>query len=153
MELYRNANQSLHPSEIKVKLMRRLTFIACSFLLLLFVSCQENEVKEKGAGEYLLPAITALQHNDFDTYLSYTDMVDDLDSVQYNLLFTLFCQHQDKQLAERGSVTKVRIVDTKYQCDSVATVFYKLIYSNKTEEISSQKMVKDGDTWKIRIRN
>lgn len=128
-------------------------FIAQTFLLLLFVSCHENEIKEKGAGEYLLPAITALQQNDFDTYLSYTDVADNIDSVQYNLLFTLFCQHQDKQLAERGSVAKVEIVDTKYQSDSVTTVFYKLVYSNKSEEISSQKMVKVGDTWKIRIRN
>lgn len=131
-----------------------MLLFAFSALLLSLASCHEEEKQEEdGAGTSLMTALHALQVRDYDTYLSHTLITGEDSSVEYGLMKNLLCVHQDQQILEKGSVAEMSVINSEYQNDTVCTVFYKFVYSDKSVEEYSQKMRKVGEEWKICSRN
>lgn len=81
------------------------------------------------------------------------DFSDSADSLQYVIVLHALTQHQDRKEQLQGSVVRTDMVDAQMLGDTVCTVFYQLIYADSTAELSSQKMVKRGGEWKLRLRN
>ncbi|MBQ9641732.1 MAG: hypothetical protein IJV06_09275 [Bacteroidaceae bacterium] len=129
----------------------------CIFLpLLLLLSACWGGKKESPADEakaVLVEALSALQVGNVDGYVQHVDFGGDMDSLQHSVLSALLRQHLDQRTQQRGALTGIEALDGKMRGDTVCTVFYQLTFADSTVEVASQKMVKVGSVWKIRVRN
>lgn len=117
-------------------------------------SCHEAMVEPTDAPKAALKAaLDALHSDDLDTYLQSVDFSTEMDSLQLVCMKAVLSQHAEEQAAEGVSVQKVEMVDAVMESDSVCTVYYQQSYSGGASDVLSQKMVRQGDTWKIRLRN
>lgn len=131
----------------------------CYYLLLGLVllglsSCWgDKRLPEDQAKAVLKESLTALQRHDVDTYINNVDFGTDMDSLQEAFMRHVLEQHQDRQDQLRGAVQGIEMIDAEMQGDSVCLVFYQLMFPDSTVEVASQKMVRVGEKWKIRVRN
>lgn len=130
-----------------------LCFVA---LLALLASCRGQEVEvDSGqqAKQALVDAITALNSHDYEAYYHALDFGCEIDSVQQTVILRTLIQHQSWQDQRKGQVADIRAVNADMICDSVLMVYYQLTFADSTQVVSSQKMVRHGGTWKLRVRN
>lgn len=117
-----------------------------------FSSCRELTSEEK-AKETLREALEALNQNDHDAYLQCVDFGTVMDSVQEAVMRDVLRQHLEWRRKERPSVVSIDMVDAKMHGDTICTVYYQYTFADSTKEVASQKMVRYGEDWKIRLRN
>lgn len=98
-------------------------------------------------------ALEALNQEDYDTYLKHVDFGAEMDSAQEASMRDALKQHLEWQRSEYASVMSIDIVDAKMRGDSICTVYYQYTFADGKKEVSSQKMVRQGEVWKIRLRN
>lgn len=120
-----------------------------SFLLCL-LSCQDPAREPEGA---LQMALEALNREDYDTYLQHVDFGVEMDSAQEAFMRDALKQHLEWQRSKYAAVVGIDIVDAKMRGDSICTVYYQYTFADGKKEVSSQKMVRQGEVWKIRLRN
>lgn len=99
----------------------------------------------------LYEALKLLNSHDYDAYLDYVDV--DSDSTHIEILKQILNQHQTKQEQEKGELTDINVLSAKLTNDTVCTVFYQLLFSDGAKNVSSQKLVKVNDKWKVKLRN
>ncbi len=118
--------------------------------LLCLVSCEE---KEREPEVVLKNALEALNREDYDAYLQRVDWGVEMDSTQTLYMKQALRQHVGWRRSERAAVVAIDVQDVKMQGDSVCTVYYQYTFADGTNEVSSQKMVRYGEDWKLRLRN
>ena len=118
--------------------------------LLCMVSCEE---KEREPEVVLKNALEALNREDYDAYLQRVDWGVEMDSTQTLYMKQALRQHVGWRRSERAAVVSIDVQDVKMQGDSVCTVYYQYTFADGTNEVSSQKMVRYGEDWKLRLRN
>ena len=118
--------------------------------LLCLVSCEE---KEREPEVVLKNALEALNREDYDAYLQRVDWGVEMDSTQMLYMKQALRQHVGWRRSERAAVVAIDVQDVKMQGDSVCTVYYQYTFADGTNEVSSQKMVRYGEDWKLRLRN
>ncbi len=118
--------------------------------LLCLVSCEE---KEREPEVVLKNALEALNREDYDAYLQRVDWSVEMDSTQTLYMKQALRQHVGWRRSERAAVVSIDVQDVKMQSDSVCTVYYQYTFADGTNEVSSQKMVRYGEDWKLRLRN
>ena len=118
--------------------------------LLCLVSCEE---KEREPEVVLRNALEALNREDYDAYLQRVDWGVEMDSTQTLYMKQALRQHVGWRRSERAVVVAIDVQDVKMQGDSVCTVYYQYTFADGTNEVSSQKMVRYGEDWKLRLRN
>jgi hypothetical protein len=118
--------------------------------LLCLVSCEE---KEREPEVVLKNALEALNREDYDAYLQRVDWGVEMDSTQTLYMKQALRQHVGWRRSERAAVVSIDVQDVKMQGDSVCTVYYQYTFADGTNEVSSQKMVRYGEDWKLRLRN
>ncbi|MBQ6965959.1 MAG: hypothetical protein IJP82_09790 [Bacteroidaceae bacterium] len=138
----------MYHSPLAMRCARYLLVIGLSCL----VSCQEKTFEE-AAKETLKGALEALNRDDYDAYLQYVDFGTEMDSAQEVFMRNVLKQHLGWQRAERAAVVSIDMIDAQMQSDSVYTVYYQYTFADSTKEVASQKMVRHGEKWKIRLRN
>lgn len=116
------------------------------------MACRELTPRE-AAQETLKEALEALNRDDHDAYLSHVDFGAEMDSVQTAYMKDLWRQHLGWQREERAAVVSLDMIDAKLYGDSICIVYYQYTYADGTQEVGSQKMVRHGEEWKIRLRN
>lgn len=128
--------------------------IFCSLLLLFVTACQSGpQSPEEAAKVVLEEALEALQTGNFDCYFEHADFGVTLDSLQIESLKNVLRQHQEWKRTECAEVLAVEVIDVHLLNDSVCTAHYQYVFADSTKEVVSQKMVRRGEDWKIRIRN
>ncbi|MBQ9362693.1 MAG: DUF4878 domain-containing protein [Bacteroidaceae bacterium] len=126
----------------------------CIVLLLALSACWgKKDLPEDKAKAVLKEALSTLQSGNVDGYMRYVDFGSEMDSVQLAVMQCLLKQHLDRQTQRKGTVVSIETVDAQLVGDSVCTVFCQLAFADSTVEVVSQKMVRVGETWKIRLRN
>ena len=113
-------------------------------------SCEE---KEREPEIVLMKALEALNHEDYDAYLQRVDFGTGMDSVQTSYMKEALRQHLGWRRSERAAVMSIDILEKVMEEDSVCTVYYQYTFADDTKESGSQKMVRHGETWKLRLRN
>lgn len=132
----------------------RLHVVACGFLLMFLAACHGAiHGPEDAPKEALQGALDALHEEDYDAYLQYVDWGMEMDSVQQSYMKMLLRQHQDWKRTERTAIVSIDVIDGKMNADSICTVYYQYTFADSTHEVVSQKMVRRGKDWKIRLRN
>ena len=126
----------------------------CIVLLLALSACWgKEELPEDKAKAALKEALSTLQSGNVDGSMQYVDFGSEMDSVQLAVMQCLLKQHLDRQAQLKGTIVSIETVDAQLLGDSVCTVFCQLAFSDSTVEVVSQKMVRVGESWKIRLRN
>lgn len=131
-------------------------FLYIIAMLVLLSSCRgqdEGLDSEQIAMQTLVDALTAINSHDYEAYFNTLDLGTDIDSIQQEVIMRTIIQHQDWQDKRKGAVADIKSVNADIICDSVFIVYYQLTFSDSTCEVSSQKMVRHGDIWKLRVRN
>lgn len=124
--------------------------------LVLLTSCwmlQKEVNNEEQARQALLDALTAINSHDFESYYNSLDFGTEFDSVQKQVVLSTIMQHQDWQDKRKGLVADISTISLDLVSDSVCIIFYQLTFSDSTKEVSSQKMVRCDEKWKLRMRN
>lgn len=119
----------------------------------LLVSCVEPIEPNESPQIVLVDALESLSLHNFEKFVDNVDFGDSEDTIQRKLFIDILRQHQERVDLVKGTVDSCIAVDVKFFSDSVATVYYKLVFSNGNSELSSQKMIYVDNKWKIRIRN
>ena len=119
-------------------------------LVLCLVSCEE---KEREPEVVLKNALEALNREDYDAYLQRVDWGVEMDSTQVLYMKQALRQHLGWRRSERAAVVAIDVQDVKMQGDSICMVYYQYTFADGTNEVSSQKMVRYGEDWKLRLRN
>ena len=128
----------------------KLILIVGLVLVMCLVSCEE---KEREPEVVLKNALEALNREDYDAYLQRVDWGVEMDSTQTRYMKQALRQHVGWRRSERAAVVSIDVQDVKMQGDSVCTVYYQYTFADGTNEVSSQKMVRYGEDWKLRLRN
>ena len=128
----------------------KLRIILILGLMLSLWSCEE---KEREPEIVLMKALEALNQEDYDAYLHRVDFGTEMDSVQTSYMKEALRQHLGWRRSERAAVMSIDILEKVMEEDSVCTVYYQYTFVDDTKEAGSQKMVRHGETWKIRLRN
>ena len=108
---------------------------------------------EDAPKEVLRFALEALNRGDYDTYMSYVDYGVEMDSVQAVVMRDALRQHISWRKARKPLVASIDIVDAEMERDTICKVFYRYVYSDGTNEVAVQKMVRVGGQWMLRARN
>jgi hypothetical protein len=119
----------------------------------LLASCVEPIKPDESPQIVLVDALEALSLHNYEKFVDKVDFGNSGDTIQRNLFVDILKQHQERSDFVKGTVDSCIAVDVKFISDSVATVYYKLVFSNGNSELSSQKMIYVDNKWKIRIRN
>ncbi|MBR1667086.1 MAG: DUF4878 domain-containing protein [Bacteroidaceae bacterium] len=130
---------------------RKCFFILCVSLMVLS-SCRELTAEE-AAKETLKEAMEALNREDYDAYLQHVDFGAEMDSAQEAFMRDALRQHLGWQRNERAALVAIDMIDAKMHGDTICTVYCQYTFADSTKEVASQKMVKNGETWKMRLRN
>lgn len=128
----------------------KVLLAVCVAGLLCLTSCREEP---SGPGVALREALEALNRADYDAYLQCVDFGVDMDSARTASMRSVLKQHLAWRQQERPAVADIRVVDTRMQGDTVCFVYYQYVFADSTREVAVQKMVQDGDRWKLRLRN
>ena len=127
----------------------------CPILLLCVMtlcSCSNNEVSAHDAPKVALEqALDSLFAHRYNAYIDAVDFA----GVPFKrkLMTDILQQHVEGIEQEKGVIMDCRADSVLFQNDSVATVYYKLMYSTGVSEMHSQKMNMVNGDWKIRIRD
>lgn len=143
-----------------ILLMKRLRETALFSILLIasmamLLSCSENK---KTVDATIAPrkameeALNAFYSNDFDTYVSLIDYGADLDSVERQVVLNVMSQYHERQAAKKGGVTKFEVLSADMPCDSLATVYFDLVFGNDSVEMCSEHLILRDGQWKIKVR-
>lgn len=123
-------------------------------VLILTTGCKEEVTDPLAAPKQALEeALLKLYEHDYNSYIHSIDIGTEMDTVHVELMQNVYAQYQERIEATKGKPVSVKAIDAKMSNDSVCTVFYQITYADSTKEVSSQKMLLIGGTWKIRIRN
>lgn len=124
------------------------------FLLFLACACREETVNPvDSAKKVLAEALDSLYSHNYGKYVSSVDFGEDMSREQQKVLLYVLRQHQERQDTLKGYVSSCEIIDAKQESDSVITLYYEIKFADGLSEVNSQKMVRVGDVWKIRVRN
>ena len=119
----------------------------------LFVGCGGERTPQEEVKESFMGAMDALNNRRFDEYIDCVDFGCELDSIQKDVFVKTYSQYLERVQHYKGSLQKLEVVDVAFSSDSVCDVYYETLYSDSIAEQHSQKMVRIGDTWKIKARN
>ena len=143
-----------------ILLMKRLRETALFGILLIasmamLSSCSENK---KTVDATIAPrkameeALNAFYSNDFETYVSLIDYGADLDSVERQVVLNVMSQYHERQAAKKGGVTKFEVLSADMPSDSLATVYFDLVFGNDSVEMCSEHLILRDGQWKIKVR-
>ncbi|MBR3619553.1 MAG: hypothetical protein IKN44_07380 [Bacteroidaceae bacterium] len=121
-------------------------------LALCFTACREKTPEEE-AQMTLKEALEALNKDDHEAYLKYVDMGEEMDPAKTAYMKDVLRQHLGWRRSERAAVVAIDMIDAQMESDSICTVYYQYTFSDGTNEVGAQKMVRYGEAWKIRLRN
>ncbi|MCM1313435.1 MAG: hypothetical protein NC206_07790 [Bacteroides sp.] len=127
--------------------------ISC-ILFFLVCACREKVVDPvASAKSTLAEALDSLHSHHYGKFMSSVDFGEDMSEEQRNILFDVLRQHQERQDSLKGYISSCEIVDVDVESDSVITLYYSVMFADGNSEVNSQKMVRIGNVWKIRVRN
>lgn len=130
----------------------RLKGLWIAMLALCLVACHEKTTEE-AVKESLKVAMEALERGDYDGYLQHVDFDGPMDSLQCAFMKDALRQHQEWKRTERPAVVSVNVIDVQLKGDSICTAYCQYAFADSTKEVVSHKMVRQGEEWKIRLRN
>lgn len=132
--------------------MKNIIFLC--FLLFLVCACREVAVDPVDSAKMVLAeALDSLHSHNYGKYVSSVDFGEDMSREQQKVMLYVLRQHQERQDTLKGCVSSCEIVDAKQESDSVITLYYEMKFADGVSEVNSQKMVRVGNVWKIRVRN
>lgn len=135
--------------------MKKILFIFGLFLVFL-CSCSEEEqnvVDETDAQAVLKAALESYYADDLDGYLKYSDFDAELDSVQIYFISKALNQRLSLIKRDKKGVIQVEPTTNVEQNDSILNIYYNITYGDNSTESFMQKMQKQGDCWRLRLRN
>lgn len=143
-----------------ILLMKRLRETALFGILLIasmvmLSSCNENK---KTVDATIAPrkameeALNAFYSNDFEKYVNLIDYGADLDSVERQVVLNVMSQYHERQAAKKGGVTKFEVLSADMPSDSLATVYFDLVFGNDSVEMCSEHLILRNGQWKIKVR-
>ena len=143
-----------------ILLMKRLRETALFGILLIasmvmLSSCNENN---KTVDATIAPrkameeALNAFYSNDFEKYVNLIDYGADLDSVERQVVLNVMSQYHERQAAKKGGVTKFEVLSADMPSDSLATVYFDLVFGNDSVEMCSEHLILRDGQWKIKVR-
>lgn len=118
-------------------------------------SCNENK---KTVDATIAPrkameeALNAFYSNDFEKYVNLIDYGADLDSVERQVVLNVMSQYHERQAAKKGGVTKFEVLSADMPSDSLATVYFDLVFGNDSVEMCSEHLILRDGQWKIKVR-
>lgn len=115
--------------------------------------CGEPEDITMKPKQDLKSALEAYYDNRLDTFCLCVDYGTELDSIQRQIIRATY---QRDVAYTNQTFAGVRAVEPKtviFESDTVAMVMYDIVYGDQSRESSSQKMIKVGESWKLRVRN
>lgn len=124
--------------------------VVISLFVLCLVSCEEQKHEPE---DTLKSALVALNEGNYDAYLQRVDFGAEMDSAQVRYMRAVLRHHLGWRRSECPAVVSIDVQDVIKQSDSVCTVYYQYTFADNTKEIGAQKMVRHGETWKLRLRN
>ena len=127
-----------------------------SFIILLCLSCLQSFrelTSEEAAKETLKEAMEALNREDYDAYLQHADFGVEMDSAKWAFMRDVLKQHLGWRRNERASLVSIDMIDAQMSGDTICTVFCQYTFADGTQEVVSQKMIRVGEEWKLRLRN
>ena len=134
--------------------MNKLKIYVSFLLVACLIACHQQVVYPEDAPRAAMDtALAALQAGDYDTYLSYVDYGEELDSIQLQNMKDVLRRHEEWKQAERERVVSAQVVDIQMQGDTVCTAYYQYVFADSCRETVAQKMVRRNGQWKVRIRN
>lgn len=135
---------------------KELVMLSVFLLLILpFTSCHEDEnvVDETDAHAVLVAALSSFYSDDVEGYLRYSDFDTQLDSVQVYFISKALHQRCSLIKRDKNGVLSIEPTSDSEQNDSVMNVYYNITYGDNTTESFIQKMKKQGEVWKLRLRH
>lgn len=134
--------------------MKKLLLCVPSLLLCCwFVGCGEPEDKSIYPKQDLKSALEAYYSGDYDKFFMNVDFGTELDSVQKQIMMAAYRRDIAYTNESFKGVRAIEPRSVEFEGDTVSYVLYDIVYGNQQRETSSQKMVKIGDSWKLRVRN
>lgn len=132
--------------------MKNIVFLC--FLLFLVCGCR-TEIADPVdvAKNTLIEALDSLHSHNYGKYISYVDFGEEMSDEQQKVMFHVLCQHQERLEILKGRISSCEIVGVDQESDSVVVLYYEMKFADSTSEVNSQKMVRVGTNWKIRVRN
>lgn len=131
--------------------------ILYAFVLLVLCCCMnacgDSEDQYAQPKEDLKNAMDLYYRNSLDSFYMYLDFGEELDTVQRTIIMASYRLHLAQVNNEFQGVKSIEPKLVRVESDTVVYVVYDLVYGNRQRETSSQKMIKEGDNWKLRIRN
>lgn len=133
--------------------MKGLRFAIYILLIMCIGACQKNDEPTNAPKLLMLDALDKLAAHDYDGYMELVDIDCEMDSAHRAFMKQVLSQYQQRQEVRKGYVQNKHVVNAKLLSDTVCVVYYKLTFPKNVEEVNTQKMVKVGDDWKLRLRN
>lgn len=132
---------------------RGLGWFVLAVVCWLSLSSCEDKDPASASRTTLLKAMNKLQKGDVEGYCRYLDFGQELDSLTEAQIAKMWVMHEKINLNTKGEVMAVDVVKVDVVADTLTTVYYKIKYASGNEEVSSDKLVRIGGEWKIRVRN
>lgn len=147
MELLRNADQHLHPAEIRRG--GRLLFRTVLALLCLFLmsSCRKDRGEDEAA-QMALKYYNHLVAGEYDAYLQGLRDYEQMPPSYREELKALLAQYVRKELEDRQGFARVTI-NSDTIIGQQANVFLEIEFKDGTKEEVAVPMVYCGDVWKL----
>lgn len=134
--------------------MRKLLYSATMLIsFCAFVGCGEPDDATLKPKQNLKSALAAYYDNRLDTFLMCVDFGADLDNSQRQVVMASYRTHLKYTNKHFNGVRAIEPKSVQFDGDTIAYVLYDIVYRNQVRVTSSQKMIKVGDTWKLRARN
>ncbi len=131
---------------------RNSLIVAASLLVL--SGCFDKQVSPQDAPKVVLQhALDSLYGHNYDTYINavYTEGRQNL--LPRGVMRKMLQQHVEAMEVEKGIMSGCVVHKAEFHTDTLATVYYRITFTDGKFEDSSQKMVRVGGEWKIVIRN
>jgi len=98
-------------------------------------------------------ALNEFLRGEYGQFMSRLDFGGDFDSLQEEAVSLAFIRQQQVVREARSGMQGALVVSAKMQSDSVATVFFREYFANGDSLDCSQKLVRKGGEWRLRMRN
>lgn len=124
-------------------------------LLVCLAACREEKAADPADAprEAMMAALVALDSCDYDAYCRMADFNVGTDSARLRVFMDAVRQHQDWTHQTKGRLTSYSTLRADMESDTLAYVYYELVFQDSIREVVSQKMVRTNGEWKLRMRD
>ncbi len=130
------------------------SLIVTALTLVLSGCFNERKISPQDAPKVALQKVLdSLYAGNYDTYINAIYDDTGIGVIPKPIVRKLLRQHVEATSMDKGNVIACSVSDAVFQSDTLATVYYDIVFADSTKENNSQKMVRVGTDWKLVIRN